>query len=104
MTLELETWDEARHGPLSEAAFRRKLKAEGYSVSRYVYPPGTHFPDHQHDVDKKDAVLAGRFLMRMHGQEIVLEAGDCLTVPCGAVHSATVVGEVSVISLDAIRR
>jgi mannose-6-phosphate isomerase-like protein (cupin superfamily) len=36
--------------------------------------------------------------------EVVLEAGDVLAVPRGTVHSAEVVGEVPVVSLDATRR
>lgn len=97
-------WDEARDGPLSEQAMRAKLESMGFTVSRYHYPPGTCFPPHEHSVDKIDGVLAGRFRMEMGGQAVVLEAGDLLEVPRGAVHSAEVMGEQAVVSLDAIRR
>ncbi|HHB12249.1 MAG TPA: cupin domain-containing protein [Chromatiales bacterium] len=102
--MQLEHWDEAADGPLSESAMRRKLEALGYSVTRYVYPPGTYFPDHTHAVDKIDGVLAGRFRMTLHGETVVLEAGDMLYVPAGAVHSAEVVGPEPVVSLDAVKR
>ncbi|MEK8020773.1 MAG: cupin domain-containing protein, partial [Candidatus Parabeggiatoa sp.] len=69
----------------------------------YIYPPGTYFPPHIHDVDKIDGVLAGRFNLEMGGNTVILEAGDTLAIPKGAVHSANVVGNESVISLDAIR-
>ncbi len=101
--MKIESWDAERDGPLSEAALRRKLDRRGYRVSRYVYPPGTHFPDHSHGVDKIDAVLSGRFRMRMGDDEAILEAGDCLAVPRGVVHSAEVVGNEPVISLDATK-
>lgn len=52
----IEPWNRERNGPLSEAALRRMLEARGYKVSRYVYPPGTVFPEHSHGVDKIDAV------------------------------------------------
>jgi quercetin dioxygenase-like cupin family protein len=71
---------------------------------RYVYPPGTHFPPHTHAVDKVDGVLAGRFRMTMGGRSVVLEAGDMLAVPAGAVHEAEVIGAEPVVSLDAVRR
>ena len=100
----VEHWDEARDGELDEANMRRKIEARGYSVSRYVYPPGTYFPEHDHAVDKIDGVLSGRFRMTMHGEAVVLEAGDLLPVPRGAVHTAEVVGSESVVSLDAVRR
>jgi len=83
---------------------REKLESRGYSVSRYLYPPGTWFPDHTHGMDKIDGVLAGRFRMTMNGESVILEAGDCLFVPQGAVHSAEVVGSDPVVSLDAIAK
>jgi mannose-6-phosphate isomerase-like protein (cupin superfamily) len=99
----VERWDEERDGPLTEEAMRRKLAARGYRVTRYVYSPGTTFPDHRHAIDKIDGVLSGRFRMKMHGESVVLEAGDCLAVPRGAVHCAEVVGDEPVVSLDATR-
>jgi quercetin dioxygenase-like cupin family protein len=97
-------WDEQTDGPLSEDAMRQKLEALGYSVSRYVYSPGTYFPPHRHEVDKIDGVLSGHFRMEMQGKTLILEAGDLLEVPRGVLHSAEVVGNEPVISLDAIKR
>lgn len=101
--MKVEHWDTGRDGPLSEAALRRKLEARGYRVSRYVYEPGTVFPEHTHPVDKLDAVVSGRFRMRLEGEEAVLGAGDCLAVPRDSVHRAEVVGGEPVVSLDATR-
>jgi mannose-6-phosphate isomerase-like protein (cupin superfamily) len=36
--------------------------------------------------------------------EVVLESGDCLRVPSGAVHSSEVVGDEPVVSLDAVTK
>ena len=100
----VEHWNAASDGALTESNMRRKLEALGYQVNRYVYAPGTRFPAHSHDVDKLDGVLSGRFRMTLYGQSLVMTAGDCLRVPRGAVHSAEVVGEQPVVSLDAIRQ
>jgi quercetin dioxygenase-like cupin family protein len=99
----IERWSPT-DGPLDEAALVRKLEARGYDVSRYVYPPGTRFPPHAHAVDKMDAVVSGRFRIGMGGRSFVLEAGDLLAVPRGAVHEAEVVGDEAVVSLDGVRR
>ena len=99
----IEPWDDSKWGPLTEENMRRKLMAEGYSVARYMYPRGTVFSDHIHSVDKKDAVLAGEFLITLEGKEFLLSAGDSIEVPRDAVHSAQVVGEESVVSLDAVK-
>lgn len=101
--MRLQHWNAEADGPLTEASMRRKLEELGYSVMRYVYPPGTYFDAHTHHVDKVDAVLAGRFRMTMEGATVVLEAGDYLFVPRGAVHTAEVMGDESVVSLDAVR-
>jgi quercetin dioxygenase-like cupin family protein len=101
--VKLTRWNPETDGPLNEAAMRQKLVELGYAVSRYVYPPGTYFPPHSHGVGKIDGVLAGQFRMSMEGESVVLEAGDMLVVPRGVVHSAEVVGEVAVVSLDAVR-
>lgn len=100
---DLERWDEARDGRLTEGALRAAVEARGFSVTRYVYPPGTRFGAHSHGMDKIDAVLSGRFRMGMKGRSVVLEAGDRLFVPAGAVHTAEVVGDEAVVSLDGVR-
>ncbi len=101
--LRARKWDTDRDGPLSEEAMRAELEAEGYKVSCYTYPPGTYFPDHTHEIDKIDGVLSGRFRMTVLGESAVLEAGDCLEVPCRTVHSAEVIGDEPVVSLDATK-
>jgi quercetin dioxygenase-like cupin family protein len=101
--MEIEKWDEKRWGKLSESNMRRKLEFEGYTVARYVYPSRTVFPDHRHSVDKKDAVIAGKFMIEADGRSFLLEAGDMLAVPSGTTHNAKVIGSDSVVSLDAVR-
>lgn len=100
--LECGHWDTLRDGPLDETALRRKLESLGYRVSTYVYRPGTVFPEHDHAVDKIDAVLAGRFEIGCSDGTVVLGAGDWVVVPAGTRHSARVIGGEAVVSLDAI--
>ena len=95
-------WDLA-WGPLAEPAMRQRLEAEGFSVSRYHYPPGTYFPPHTHSVHKKDTVLRGRLKIGWEGGSAVLEPGDMIEIPAGFSHSAEVVGSETVVSLDATR-
>ena len=102
MPVRLEKWDKER-GALSEQAMREWLEAEGYSVARYVYPPGTYFPGHTHGIDKKDGVLKGKLRIKAAGKDYLLEPGDVLEIPAGTVHDAEVIGDESVVSLDATR-
>jgi mannose-6-phosphate isomerase-like protein (cupin superfamily) len=88
---------------LSTHALRRKLEERGYSVACYTYAPGTFFPAHTHAVDKVDAVLSGEFRMTMGRDSVVLKSGDLVLVPKGAEHSAEVVGDQPVVSLDGVK-
>jgi quercetin dioxygenase-like cupin family protein len=100
----IHRWNPAVDGPLSEQALRRKLEAMGYTLARYVYSPGTHFPEHTHAFDKADAVVSGRFRLELSGEIADLGPGDWIAVPRGVKHSATVLGDEPVISLDGARR
>jgi quercetin dioxygenase-like cupin family protein len=97
-------WNAALDGEFSEGALRRKLEALGYSVARYIYPPGTTFPDHKHGVDKIDAVIEGRFRLVVGGHVALLGPGQWVEVPRGVTHNATVIGDEACVSLDAVRR
>lgn len=107
MTLErprIRRWDGERDGEPTEERLLAMLEERGFRVSRHVYSPGTRFDRHTHGVDKIDAVVSGRFRMTAPGAEAVLEAGDWLEVPRKTPHTAEVVGEDPVVSLDATRR
>ena len=80
---------------------RQRLASEGYTVAKYHYPPGTCFPSHTHTVNKKDTVLKGRLRISWEGGATVLDPGDMIEIPAGFPHSAEVVGEETVVSLDA---
>ena len=97
-------WDCEQDGTLTESGLRRKLQELGYSATRYVYPPGTSFPEHTHDVEKIDAVVSGQFRITMGEDSVILGPGDAVLVPSGASHSAEVVGNQPVVSLDAIKQ
>jgi len=96
-------WNPAVDGELSEAAMRARLEALGYIVMRYVYSPGTSFPEHTHGVDKIDAVVSGRFRLNVAGHRVVLGPGDWIAVARGVRHTADVVGDEPVVSLDAVK-
>ena len=96
-------WNSSVDGPLTEAARRTKLESMGYHVARYEYEPGTVFPDHTHGVDKIDAVVSGRFRLVVSGHLAVLGPGDWVAIPRGSVHSAAVIGDEPVVSLDAVK-
>ena len=98
--MDIEHWNKA-WGELTEKNMRKILESRGYSVIKFVYPPGTYFPDHAHAFDKMDTVLKGKFKIEALAKKLILRPGDILYVPSGTVHNAEVVGSEEVISLDA---
>ena len=96
-------WDRKIDGPVTEESLRKKLEDKGYRVSSYTYSPGTYFSDHEHGQSKIDAVLSGTFRMGMYGEFVDLGPGDWIEVPAGATHSAEVIGDEAVVSLNAVR-
>jgi mannose-6-phosphate isomerase-like protein (cupin superfamily) len=54
-------------------------------------------------MDKIDAVIAGQLRIAMGDDSVILKAGDFIHVPQGAVHSAEVIGNEPVVSLDAVK-
>ncbi|MDH5656048.1 MAG: cupin domain-containing protein [Spirochaetia bacterium] len=98
----IDKWDTETFGELTEENMRAVMKGRSCYINRYVYSPGTYFPPHTHSVDKIDGVLSGEFKMTMNGKEVILKAGDMLFVPAGEVHSAEVMGNRPVVSLDGI--
>ena len=101
--MSVHRWSPSTDGELTEKALRKRLEADGYSVSRYVYPPGTHFPEHTHGVDKIDAVVSGQFELVVNGTRHVLGPGEWIDVPRDVPHTATVVGSRAVGSLDPVK-
>ena len=97
----IEHWNAATDGVLNAANMMKKLKKQGYNCTQYTFTPGTYFPDHSHNVSKKDAIVAGVFQFTMLGKTVVLHPGDTVEVPKGTVHNAEVVGEQSVTFIDA---
>jgi quercetin dioxygenase-like cupin family protein len=101
--MQIERWNPEQDGLLDEHTMRRKLEAMGYRVTRYIYSPGTYFPMHTHEVEKLDAVVEGHLRVTMGDEEVLLGAGDAVHVPLGTEHSAEVVGDLPVVSLDGVK-
>ena len=102
--MKIYRWNPDADGPLTEAALVNKLEILGYTCTRYTYPAGTCFPDHEHEVDKIDAVLQGTFKITMRDESVILTRGSFVEVPKHTLHSAEVLGDETVVSIDAVKQ
>lgn len=74
---------------------RNDLGAPGREVIQVLveFAPGASFPRHRHPGEEVAYVTEGRFEYRLDGQPaVILEAGDALFIPAGAVHAVTNLG------------
>ncbi|XP_078372591.1 uncharacterized protein LOC144656223 [Oculina patagonica] len=101
--IKVEHWDSERDGQLNEENMAKKVKSQGYSCNKLTFPSGAGFPDHSHDVAKKDAILAGQLKFTMSGKEVILQPGDILDIPVGLVHSEAVFGNDALTFFDATK-
>ncbi|KAK2170272.1 hypothetical protein LSH36_3g01029 [Paralvinella palmiformis] len=99
-SLPVESWDDAKDGPLSIENMKKKLESQGYHCTQYEFGPGTVFPDHDHSITKKDAIVSGRVRFTMNNKTVIMKPGDMLEVPKGVVHNAAVVGNEPVVFFD----
>lgn len=101
--VQVEKWNNVTDGELNARNLEKKLASKGYSYTKYTFPPGTDFPDHTHEVSKKDALLSGRFKVCMYGQTMELEPGDIVDIPKHTVHNAGVIGSETVTFYDSTK-
>jgi quercetin dioxygenase-like cupin family protein len=59
--------------------------------------------EHAHDELRKDAVITGSLKVSLFGKEVTLKPGDIISIPEGIDHDATVVGNESVVLVEAAK-
>jgi len=63
-------------------------EAEGENVlRRFVLEPGARVPRHTNSVEHIQYVLEGGYTVEVEGEGSVVEEGDAMHIPAGAVHS-----------------
>ena len=102
-TIKLERWDRDQEGELTPDGLLRKLAVMGYESKAKTYEPGEYQGDRRIQIDTIDAIVQGKLKVSLEGEARILHPGDLLFIPKGLVTSAEVVGEKSVICLEATR-
>jgi len=72
-----------------------------FTVIKYVYAPGSEFPEHSHDEDQVTVVVSGNIVFDVSGEKVELMPGETAYIPGGAPHSASVPkGGETVVSIN----
>ncbi len=62
-------------------------RARGYSCGLFTDPPGRQWLDFVHGCNELVTVVEGRLDMRISDRQFIMEPGDEVFIPKGAVHS-----------------
>ena len=61
-----------------------------FTVIKYVYAPGSKFPEHSHEADQVTVVVSGNIVFNVSGDHVELGPGETAYLPGGSPHSASV--------------
>lgn len=73
--------------PVDKATVAADWRARGFSCNTFVDPPGRKWLDFVHGCNELVTVVEGRLDMRIGDQKFLMEPGDEVFIPKGAMHS-----------------
>jgi quercetin dioxygenase-like cupin family protein len=73
--------------PLNRAAVERDWQGRGYSCELFIDPPGQQWNNFVHSTNELVTVVEGVLEMTVERQRWIVEPGDEVFIPRGAVHS-----------------
>lgn len=73
--------------PVDKTDVEREWRVRGFSCDWFVDPPGREWKNFIHGCNELVTVVEGRLEMRVWEETCVLDPGDELLIPKGAVHS-----------------
>lgn len=85
----------------NEQQITRMFEMEGLEPFTEVLEPQKDISDHRHPFDEVRMVAKGELLMNVAGNQLLLRAGDRITVPSNTRHSKKVNGSESCICICA---
>ncbi|ACZ40594.1 cupin domain-containing protein [Sphaerobacter thermophilus] len=95
-------WDDIPDEEVYPGITRQVIHGERQTLVRYVYQPGSVFPQHHHPQEQVTAVLSGRIEFDVAGTRRVFGPGEVAVIPGDVPHGAQVVGDEVVETLNAL--
>lgn len=95
-------WSEIEPEEVYPGITRQVIHGDRQTMVRYVYAPGSVFPEHQHPQEQITTVLTGRIEFDIAGQHAVFGPGDTGVIPGDTPHGARVIGEETVETINSL--
>lgn len=96
------TWSEIPAETVFPGITRQVIHGERQTMVRYVYAPGSVFPVHAHPEEQVTVVVSGRIAFDVNGERIELGPGGVAVIPANVPHGASVVGDETVETFNAL--
>jgi quercetin dioxygenase-like cupin family protein len=81
---------------------RQVLHGERQTMIRYVYAPGSVFPEHHHPQEQITTVLTGQIEFTISGETVKFGPGDTGVIPGDVPHGARVIGDITVETINCL--
>ena len=79
----------------------RFLHSERMTLAFWELPAGRELPEHSHPHEQVLVQRSGRFEITIDGETTVVEPGDCVVIPSGAVHSGRTLTDCEILDVFA---
>jgi len=81
-------WQDVALEPLKPLIDRQLIVGDNIMIARVLLKKGAFVPMHSHLNEQVTYILEGALKFLIHGKEIVVAAGEVLTIPAGMPHEA----------------
>ncbi len=86
--MEVHTWKRMPWEKVTDAIDRRIITGENEMVAQVFLRKGAVVPEHAHVSEQITYILEGALKFRIHGEELIVGAGQVLVIPPNVPHRA----------------
>ena len=87
--MELFSWESVKKEVLNDKVARKVISAEKMTMAQIFIAKDGVVPLHHHENEQISSIVTGAMRFEIEGKEIVLRAGDVLSIPPNVPHRVT---------------
>ena len=88
MTHKFQTWDSVPLEAMSDLISRKIVTGEKAMVAHVYLKKGAVVPEHHHESEQITWIMEGALKFELEGREVIVRAGETLTIPSNVPHRA----------------
>jgi len=82
------SWESIPHEAMSDVITRKIITGDKAMVAQVFFKKGAVVPLHHHESEQLTYILEGALKFELEGREVVVRAGEVLTIPSNVPHRA----------------